>query len=168
MGFRTSSTRLASASDQAARGLYGLRDGSLRPLRLGRDAPSPGRRLALLTPFLRSPEPCDLSAAGVSLESLRFGYRARNRSALDPGKLLTDASDGASAFRAKKPGEEDLHSSNEASWGVATCFHQMKNVIHHFQEPASADPIPVRSQKSAYKGYFSHGFVMRGCFKKTN
>jgi len=74
LGFRSSSNRLEGASFRAARGLFALRTGVLRALRLGRDAPSPGRLRSLLTPSFRSPELPVLSHGEVPLDSLRFGY----------------------------------------------------------------------------------------------
>ena len=141
MGFRRSSNQLARAHEQAALAYSPF---GTRPLRAWRpygrftpgetprhrDAASdPAARGQLLsqgsprvptglspdgTPFLRTPEPVELSPAGVSFELLRFADRARNRSALDPGKLLTDPSDGAIGFRAKKRRGRDVHLSNEA------------------------------------------------------
>jgi len=85
LGFRSSSKCLRGASSVAALGLCALRTEALQAFHLGRDAPSPGRQRPLFAPFPHSPEPVELSPAGVSQSSLRFGYRARNRSARRTG-----------------------------------------------------------------------------------
>jgi len=87
LGFRSLSRRLEGASFQAARGLYTLRTEILRALRLGRDAPSPGRLRPLLTLSFHSPELPVLSHGEVSLGLASFRspssepLRARRRRA---------------------------------------------------------------------------------------
>jgi len=93
----------------------------------------------------------------VSFElSVRFGYRARNRSALDPGTLLTDPSDTASGFSPKNQREYDFHGVAQTVLRFPSCFHQMKKVIHplarSFEGSLEAFPVIKNHEKVAFHG----------------
>jgi len=83
MGFRPSSTRLGGASEKTGAGLsvfrfpYGRFASDAVPRRRDTVAPEPPMTRAMEDTDSRSPEPDELSSAGVSFESRRFGDRAR-------------------------------------------------------------------------------------------
>jgi hypothetical protein len=166
LGFRPSSTRLDGASERQRSARTSFGPEALRTLRRGRDAPVAGNAsdpcataCAAADAVLHSPEPVELSPAGVSFESLRFGDRARNRSALDPGKLLTDPSDGASGFRAKNSGKIHFHSTVASGRHLVTRFHQMKKVIHPFESPHQDPRARALRRKRHEKGPFHARFL---------
>lgn len=83
MGFRPLSTRLDGASEESGADLsvlrfpYGRFASGAAPRHRDTVAPEPPMTCAMEDTDSRSPEPDELSPAGVSFESRRFGDRAR-------------------------------------------------------------------------------------------
>jgi hypothetical protein len=83
MGFRPSSTRLGGASEESGADLsvlrspYGRFASGAAPRRRDTVEPEPPMTRAMEDTDPCSPEPDELSPAGVSFESRRFGDRAR-------------------------------------------------------------------------------------------